>query len=185
MLYGWARVSSDGQDVAMQVAALKRAGVRHVVQDTRSGAAYQPLLVALIESMRPGDVLVVWKVDRLARTLRGLLDVADALRSRDLALRSLTEPIDTSTPIGEAFFQLLGVFSQLERSMIRERCATGVREYLAAGHKWGRPRRLDWAEVARLDKAGLNPCQIGRQLGAHHSGVRYVLRSLKARKKAP
>ena len=142
MLKGYARVSTDGQDVAMQVAALKKAGVQKVATETRSGALDLPGLQRLLAGLQPGDVVVVWKVDRLARSLRGLLDVADRIRSAGASLRSLTEPIDTGSPIGRAFFQLLGVFAELERSLIRERCAAGRQAAAQRGVRFGRPPRI-------------------------------------------
>lgn len=148
MLRGYARVSTDGQDVAMQVAALKKAGVTRVATETRSGALELPGLQRMLASLRPGDVVVVWKVDRLARSLRGLLDVADRIRAAGASLRSLTEPIDTGSPIGRAFFQLLGVFAELERSLIRERCAAGRAAASARGVRFGREAHVP-VDVAR------------------------------------
>ena len=131
--YGYARVSTDGQDVAMQVAALKKRGVRSVVTETKSGALHLPELEALVRRLGHGDELVVYKVDRLARSLRALLTLQDRLAAAGVTLRSLTEPIDTGTPIGRAFFQLLGVFAELERALIRERCAAGREAAKARG----------------------------------------------------
>lgn len=165
MRVGYARVSSDGQDVAAQVRALRLAGVRRVVEETRSGVADRPRLSSLVAGLRPGDELVVWKVDRLARSLRGLLDLADELRRRGASLRSLTEPIDTATPIGRAFFQLLGVFAELERALIRERCAAGRAAARERGVFGGRPRRYCYADILRLRRQGLSFGAIGRQLG--------------------
>lgn len=178
MLYGYARVSTDGQDTASQVAALKRAGVRSITEETRSGVADRPALKALLERLRPGDSLVVWKVDRLARSLRGLLDVADLLTARGVALRSITEPIDTGTPVGKAFFQLLGVFAELERSLIRERCAAGRREAMARGVRFGRPRVFDYDEARQLRASGLTWRQIGDRMGRSEATIRRGLNSV-------
>lgn len=150
MLRGYARVSTDGQDVAMQVAALRKAGVRSIVEETRSGSLELPGLQALLARLQPGDVLVVWKVDRLARSLRGLLDVADRIRHAGAALRSITEPIDTGTPIGEAFFQLLGVFAQLERALIRQRCEAGRQAARERGVVFGTVSPVTRPVAARL-----------------------------------
>jgi DNA invertase Pin-like site-specific DNA recombinase len=175
MLYGYARVSTDGQSTRAQLAALRAAGVRHVVEETRSGALSRPALEALIARLRPGDVVIVWKVDRLARSLRGLLDAADGLTRRGAFLRSLTEPIDTGTPVGRAFFQLLGVFAELERSLIRERCAAGRAEYLARGGRLGRERTFSYAKAARLRDKGLTYEAIARRVGSHPATVRNAL----------
>lgn len=175
MLRGYARVSTDGQDVAMQVAALRRAGVRLIAQETRSGALDLPQRDALLQRLKPGDGLVVYKVDRLARSLRGLLDVADRVNKAGASLRSLTEPIDTGTPIGRAFFQLLGVFSELERALIRERCMAGRVEAVARGVAFGRPRLFDYAEARRLRDKGLTWAEVGRCVGRPRETVRKAL----------
>jgi DNA invertase Pin-like site-specific DNA recombinase len=181
MLKGYARVSSDGQDTAMQIAALKRAGCKVVAEETASGAARREALERLVAGLRPGDQVVVFKVDRLARTLRGLLDVADAIKAAGATLRSITEPIDTSTPIGEAFFQLLGVFAQLERAMIRERCEVGRREALKRGVKFGRPRTLDYDKLTALLNEGHTVAEIARRMPANVESVRWAVRALQSR----
>lgn len=175
MLYGYARVSTDGQDTATQVAALRRHGVRHIVEEIRSGALERPLLERLLGRVQRGDTLVVWKVDRLARSLRGLLDVQDSLQARGVALRSVTEPIDTGTPIGKAFFHLLGVFAELERALIRERCQAGRLEAVRRGVRFGKPRSFDYAEAARLRNAGVSYPEIARRFGVHPTTVRNSL----------
>lgn len=172
MLRGYARVSTDGQDVAMQVAALKKAGVTRVATETRSGALELPGLQRMLASLRPGDVVVVWKVDRLARSLRGLLDVADRIRAAGASLRSLTEPIDTGSPIGRAFFQLLGVFAELERALIRERCAAGRAAAVARGVQLGRRPRVPREKVRELVLAGYCATEAGRCLGVTGNSLR-------------
>lgn len=162
----------------MQLSALRKAGCRRLVQETASGAFRRPALEHLLARLRRGDQLVVYKVDRLARTMRGLLDVQDSLRQAGATLRSLTEPIDTSTPIGEAFFQLLGVFAQLERSMIRERCEEGRRAAVARGVVLGKPRSFDFQRAAELRALRLTYAEIGRRLGAHPTTIRTSLARL-------
>jgi len=178
MMYGYARVSTDGQDTAAQVAALRRAGVRRVVEEVRSGARVRPGLDALLGRLRPGDQLVVYKVDRLARTLRGVLDVHGLLLATGASLRSLSEPIDTGTPVGLAFFQLLGVFAELERSLIRERCAAGRSEAVARGVVMGKPRTFDYARAAALRARGCEYRDIARLVGSHPTTVRNGLARL-------
>ena len=129
----------------------------------------------LLPRLKAGDQLVVYKVDRLARTMRALLEVQDALRRSGATLRSVTEPIDTSTPIGEAFFQLLGVFAQLERSIIRERCAEGRKAAVERGVVMGKPRSFDFEEAARLRARKLTFVEIARRLGSKPSTVRTSL----------
>src|SRR6218665_2355166 len=169
--YGYARVSTDGQDVAMQVAALRKAGVSAVFEETRSGALHLPELEALVSRLRKGDELVVYKVDRLARSLRVLLALQDRLSSLGVSLRSLTEPIDTGTPIGRAFFQLLGVLAELERALIRERCAAGREAALSRGVRFGRAPALSVADLQALAGEGLSISQAARAVGLSQSHV--------------
>lgn len=164
--FGYARVSTDGQDVAMQVEALRKAGVNRVVRETRSGALHLPELESLVSRLKPGDVLVVFKVDRLARSLRALLSLQDRLAVSGVSLRSLTEPIDTGTPIGRAFFQLLGVFSELERNLIRERCAAGREAARARGVVIGSvPTVYTEKRVKALAATGLTVYGAAKQAG--------------------
>lgn len=141
-LIGYARVSTLEQDTALQLDALKGARVRRVFQDHGSGVGPRPELQRLLASLRPGDVLVVWKLDRIARSLFDLLGVLRRLSAAGASIRSLTEPIDTSTPIGEFVVQILGAVAQLERSMIRERVMAGQAAAMSRGKRWGPPRRL-------------------------------------------
>lgn len=172
MIHGYARVSTDGQDVAMQVAALKRAGVGLVVRETRSGAVHLPELAGLVSKLKRGDELVVYKVDRLARSLRALLQLQDKLSAAGVSLRSLTEPIDTSTPIGRAFFQLLGVFAELERNLIRERCAAGRVAAVQRGVVFGRRRVATLDRVAACSARGLSITAAAEELGCSVDTVR-------------
>lgn len=147
-LVGYARVSTWDQDTALQMDALKRAGCRSLFEERASGAFDgRPVLAACLKSLGPGDTLVVWKIDRLARSLRRLLSIADACGRAGAALKSLSEPIDTSTPLGEYLFQNLGSVAQLERSIIRERVVAGQRAARARGKVWGRPRILSSADI--------------------------------------
>ena len=175
MMYGYARVSTDGQDTALQLAALKRAGVKCVVQETRSGVLHLHALEQLLAKLKQGDQLVVFKVDRLSRSLRGLLDVHEFIAKKGASLRSLTEPIDTGTPVGLAFFQLLGVFAQLERSLIRERCMAGRREALERGVKMGKPRSFDYDKARELRLRGWTYPQIAEAVGSHRATVAHAL----------
>jgi len=170
--FGYARVSTDGQDVAMQVSALKKFGVRTVVCETKSGALQLPELEKLVQRLKSGDELVVFKVDRLARSLRVLLALQDRLASAGVSLRSLTEPIDTGTPIGRAFFQLLGVFAELERNLIRERCHAGRVDAMARGVAFGPKRKVSREMVAELISSGLTANAASKIVGFHPSTLR-------------
>lgn len=176
MDYGYARVSTDDQETALQRAALQRAGVIRVVEEKRSGVASRPVLEALLKRLKAGDVLVVYKVDRLARSLVDLLRIIGLVDAAGATLRSLTEPIETVTPLGRLMVQLLGSFAEFERSVTRERCAAGTAAALARGVKWGRPRRLDWDAFAKLSAEGLKPGEIAARFGCHHTAVRWALK---------
>lgn len=176
MLKGYARVSTDGQDVAMQVQALKAAGVRQVATETRSGALDLPGLQKLVAQLRPGDVLVVWKVDRLARSLRGLLELAERVRLAGASLRSLTEPIDTGSPVGKAFFQLLGVFSELERNLIKERCSAGRQAARERGVRFGRRPSWDCDAVHEAAARGMTAPEAARAFGVDARSIRKAAR---------
>src|SRR4051812_11669786 len=118
MLLGYARVSTDQQDHALQLDALRAAGSTKVFVETASGTRTdRPKLAKALDAAREGDVLVIWRLDRLARSLRHLIDIADDLNRRGIALRSLAESIDTSTPSGRFLFNILGALGQMEREI--------------------------------------------------------------------
>jgi DNA invertase Pin-like site-specific DNA recombinase len=175
MQYGYARVSGNQQDTAMQVGALRRAGVRRIIEETASGAASRPMLLALLGRLRPGDQLVVYRVDRLSRSLVDLLRTLADLDARGVVFRSLTEPVETGTPTGRLILQLLGALAEFERQLIRERCEAGRREARLRGVKLGRPRLFDYAKAARLRAAGWPWRRIAAKLGVCEASVRQGL----------
>jgi DNA invertase Pin-like site-specific DNA recombinase len=134
---GYARVSTSAQDTALQLDALHASGVDTVFFESSSGVGPRPELRRAMASLRPGDVLVVWKLDRVARSLSDLLLILSSVKASGACIKSLTEPIDTTTPIGEFTVQILGAVAQLERSMIRERVVAGQIAAKARGKKWG------------------------------------------------
>ena len=142
MLVGYARVSTVDQETRLQRDALKRAGVHTVFEEKASAASRRPVLEQALSSMCPGDTLVVWKLDRLARSLRDLLTILERLHTVGAGIRSVTEPIDTATPAGMLMVQVLGAVAQFERSIIRERVVAGQRAAHARGQRWGAPRTL-------------------------------------------
>jgi DNA invertase Pin-like site-specific DNA recombinase len=141
-IYGYARVSTLEQNTATQMAAFKRAGITEVVQEKKSGVKERPELDLLLRTMQAGDVLAVYKLDRLARSMSHFVKIFDQLRARGVGFRSLTEAIDTDTPQGRMFLHLLSAFAEFERELIRERCLAGQRAARAAGKTWGRKRTL-------------------------------------------
>jgi len=175
---GYARVSTTEQGTESQVRALRAAGVRRIVQETRSGAEHRPQLERLLTRLQPGQVLVVYKVDRLARSLADLLRVLQVVQDAGASFRSLTEPIETASPAGRMLVQLLGAFAEFERAIIRERCAAGMEAAKAAGVRFGRPPRLSAAQIAdcrRLVESGQTVASVARAAGVHPDTVRRAL----------
>jgi DNA invertase Pin-like site-specific DNA recombinase len=170
MLIGYARVSVDSQDHALQLDALRAAGCERIITETASGSRTDRIeLARLIENARTGDTLVVWRLDRLGRSLRHLIDLSEQLQERGIGLRSITEAIDTSTPAGRFMFSILGALGQMEREIIIERTRAGLRAAAARGRRGGRPPALDEARVraARAMLAGgtMSAAEVARQLG--------------------
>lgn len=154
MKYGYARVSTDDQNTALQIAALKKAGCKTIFKDEGiSGAtAKRPALSRCLKTLKTGDTLIVWKLDRLGRSLRDLITMLDDLKQRGVKFRSLTEAIDTHTPTGRAMWQMIGVLAELERSMIIERTRAGLQVAKARGVKLGRKPSLSPQQIAHARK---------------------------------
>lgn len=149
MLVGYARVSTQDQKPALQLDALKVAGCEKVFTEKASGAQRdRPELAAALSYMRPGDSLVVWKLDRLARSLPQLIETVAQLESKGIGLRSLTEAIDTTTAGGKLIFHIFGALAEFERSVIRERTRAGLKAARDRGRKGGRPPALSAADLA-------------------------------------
>jgi DNA invertase Pin-like site-specific DNA recombinase len=138
-LIGYARVSTAEQDTALQTDALRKAGCDRIFEDTVSGAkADRPGLAAVLAYVRDGDALVVWRLDRLGRSLPHLIETVGALDARGVGFRSLTEAIDTTTSGGRLIFHVFGALGQFERDLIRERTKAGLAAAAARGRKGGR-----------------------------------------------
>lgn len=159
MLIGYARVSTNEQETRAQLDALRRAGVRKVFEEKTSSVGPRLELQRALASMKPGDVLVVWKLDRLARSLKDLLQLLEALQHLQCSFRSLTEPIDTTSALGEFVLQILGAVAQFERSLIRERAIAGQVAAWERGVRWGgTPRAIseeDARELVLMKQTGL------------------------------
>ena len=133
MLIGYARVSTVDQTLALQQDALTKAGCEKIFNDTVSGGvAERPGLIQAMNFTRSGDTLVVWRLDRLGRSLRHLIDTVNTLRERGIDLRSLQEQIDTATSGGKLVFHLFGALAEFERDLIRERTSAAVKDALGA-----------------------------------------------------
>ena len=143
MKAGYARVSTKDQTVDLQVDALKKAGCAKVYTEVMNGSrAERPILSKVLEHLRAGDVLVIWKLDRLGRSLKHLIEVVNELMTRKIGLKSLNDPIDTTTPQGRLIFNLFASLSEFERDVIRERTQAGLSAARARGRNGGRPKGL-------------------------------------------
>lgn len=154
MKVGYARVSTEDQNPALQLAALKKAGCKAIHKDEGiSGATTKrPALQRCLKALQPGDTLIVWKLDRLGRSLRDLIAMLDDFKQQGIKFRSLTEAIDTETPTGRAMWQMIGVLAELERSLIAERTRAGLKAARARGVKVGRKPKLSAQQVAHARK---------------------------------
>lgn len=148
---GYARVSTTDQNPALQLDALKKAGCRQVFTDEASGASTtRPQLKKALAALKPGDVLTVWKLDRLGRSLSHLIQLTNELAARGVGFRSLSEAIDTTTAQGKLLFHLMGALAEFERSLITERTRAGLAAAKLRGVKVGRKPKLTGR---RLDQA--------------------------------
>ena len=149
-IYGYARVSTTDQNTAVQLAAFERAGITNIVEEKRSAVKDRPELERLLEALQPGDVLAVYKLDRLARSVLHFSQVFERLKAKGVGFRSLTESIETDSPQGRMFIHMLSAFAEFERELIRERCLAGQRAARAAGKTWGKKRALPDDLVAEV-----------------------------------
>jgi DNA invertase Pin-like site-specific DNA recombinase len=173
---GYARVSTLEQDPALQRDALTAAGCQRIFVDKASGKLEsRPALDDLLEQVRPGDTVVVWRLDRLGRSLRHLIETVSALEQRDVAFVSLTENIDTGTPGGRLIFHVFGALAEFERDLIRERTLAGLAAARARGRTGGRP--TVWTEdklrTARAMRASgdYDVASIAKVLGVSRASV--------------
>lgn len=171
MKVGYARVSTRDQDYAMQTEALTAAGCEKIFEETASGAQKdRPELAKAVSYLRNGDVLVVWKLDRLARSLKQLIDTVEDLERRGIGFVSLTESIDTTTPGGRLIFHVFGALAEFERELIRERTNAGLKSAKQRGVKLGRPKSLE-GEALNVAKALLKAGEMSATQVAAHVGV--------------
>lgn len=190
MEIGYARVSrGDHQDLDPQLRALADAGCATVYQEEASGGqADRRELARAIGALTPGDVLVVWKLDRLSRSLRDLLFTLEAITAAGAGFRSLTEAIDTTTAPGRLMTQMLGAFAEFERAMIRERTMNGLAHARKAGRHLGRRPSLTGQQraeiIAKAESGQGSPAQLASLFRVSRSTVQRVLRDYRARQAA-
>lgn len=187
MLVGYARVSTLDQNPALQIDALNATGCEKLFVEMASGASRdRPELKAALDYVRAGDTLVVWKLDRLARSLRQLIETVAMLEERGIGLRSLTEAIDTTTAGGRLIFHIFGALSEFERTVIRERTKAGLTAARARGRVGGRPAKLSQTDLKAAKalladpsitvtevatRLGVSPATLYRHLPAARSAV--------------
>jgi DNA invertase Pin-like site-specific DNA recombinase len=169
MLVGYAQVSTQDQELALQLDALKAAGCEKVFTEKASGAQRErPQLKAALEYMRPGDTLVVWKLDRLARSMKQLIETVEHLGTQEMGFKSLTEALDTTTAGGKLIFHLFASLAEFERAVLRERTRAGLMAARARGRTGGRPRALSEADLAvakaLLKDSGITVEDVARRL---------------------
>ena len=181
MLIGYARVSTSDQDTAAQAAALKAAGCELIFREKASGGRWdRPELHTLLGQLRKGDVLVVWKLDRLSRSLRDVLTLMERVQEKKAGFRSLTEAIDTTTPAGRMMMQMVASFAEFERAMLKERTQIGLAAARKDGRVGGRPPKLkpqQRLEIVRLvTKGKKTAADVARLFGVHPATVSRLLR---------
>jgi DNA invertase Pin-like site-specific DNA recombinase len=171
MLIGYARVSAVDQNLALQRDALTEAVCAKIFTEQMSGAVTdRPALHDALEFARSGDTLIVWKLDRLARSMKQLIETVEVLRVRGIGFRSLTEALDTTTAQGRLVFHMFGALAEFERSLIRERTQAGLAAARRLGRKGGRPPKLTDNDIEAAKALLANP-DIGVTQIAHRLGV--------------
>ncbi len=172
-LYGYARVSSTDQDLAIQRTALAAAGCKIIREEKATGTSRdgRSELQTLLDFIRKGDTLVVTRIDRLARSLRDLQNIVHELRQKGAHLKATEQPIDTSTAAGKAFLDMLGVFAEFETNLRKERQLEGIAAAKQKGVYKGRPKSIDPERIWQLQKQGKGATQIARELQIGRASV--------------
>ena len=173
MRIGYARVSTVDQDPDLQIRALEQAHCERIYTEHASGVSRsRPELERLFDSLRTGDTLVVWRFDRLGRSVSHLVDVVEQLRTRNVGLESLTEGIDTDSAAGEAVFNVIAAFAQMERRLISERTRAGIAAARMNKRHWGKASKFHDSEIVKLVQSllregSLSKADIARRVGIH------------------
>lgn len=169
MFVGYARVSTSDQNLDLQLSTLKNIGCEKVYQDQMSGTkTNRPGLEMALEVLRENDTLVVWKLDRLGRTVKGLIELVNGLEKKNIHFKSITDNVDTSTPSGRFFFHVMASLAQMERELIAERTKAGLAAAKAKGRVGGRKRKMTNSKIESAKKlldAGILPKDVAHDLG--------------------
>src|ERR1700686_1062246 len=174
---GYERVSTTDQELDIQVAALKRGGCTTIRSEKRSGTstANREELRTVLDFLRKGDVLMVTRIDRLARSIGDSQDIVRTVKGRGASLKATEQPIDTSTAAGKCFLDMLGVFAEFETNLRRERQLEGIAKAKTAGVYKGRPASIDAAQVRAMKAQGLGASEIAKALKIGRASVYRVL----------
>lgn len=176
-IYGYARVSSTDQDLTIQEAALRAAGATIIKSEKKSGTTTKgrDVLATLIEFAHEGDTIIVTRIDRLARSIADLSRIVETLEKKGVHLKATEQPIDTSSPAGRAFLQMLGVFAEFETAIRKERQLEGIAKAKAEGVYKGRKASIDADRVQELAADGKGATEIAKELGIGRASVyRYL-----------
>jgi DNA invertase Pin-like site-specific DNA recombinase len=174
---GYARVSTTDRDLSIQESALRAAGCEVIRAEKRSGTTMQRReeLRTALDFLRKGDVLMVTRIDRLARSIGDLQDIVRAIRAKGAALKATEQPIDTSTAAGKCFLGMLAVFAEFETNLRRERQLEGIAKAKAEGVYKGRPASIDVARVREMKAQGMGAMAIAKALSIHRASVYRLL----------
>lgn len=186
MFIGYARVSTDSQDHQAQLSALNAVACKRVFVERASGGRWdRPELHKMLEQLREDDIVVVWKLDRLSRSLKDLLTIIERIETAGAGFRSLTEAIDTTTPAGRMMMQMVGAFAEFERAMIKERTIAGLDAARKQGRVGGRRPKLTQGqriEIQRLVKSGeKTEADAARLFEVHRSTVSRIMNSAQSK----
>jgi len=184
MIIAYARVSTTDQDPSMQVAAIRKEHPEALIYEERASATSRdgrPKLEMIIQTIRQGDSLVVWKLDRLARNVLDLLQIVEELDAKGAGLVVLDQKIDTCTAAGKCFLQMLGVFAEFETNLRRERQMAGIAKAKAEGKYRGRPATINADRIGEMLADGMSHAGIAKKLGCSTKSVQRVRREIETK----
>ena len=175
MFIGYARVSTQLQDNATQIDALKKSGCETIFEEKMSGGRWErPKLQELLKHIRKGDTVVVWKLDRLSRSLKDLLFIIEQIENAGAGFKSLTESIDTTTSAGKMMMQMVGVFAEFERNMLKERTRKGLEYAKGQGRVGGRRPKLkpiQVEEILQFHQNGKSALELSQLFNVHKATI--------------
>ncbi len=176
MIIGYARVSTTEQDTALQLDNLRQANCEKIYQESISGISkIRPELDQCLDTLRAGDTLVVWRLDRLGRSLKDLVSIITDLELRNIGFRSVTEAIDTTTPGGKLVFHIFAALAEFERTLIQDRTKAGLAAARARGRKGGRPPKLNQNQIKKAKAMLLDPQMTKAEVARHFEVSRTTL----------